>query len=140
MLREAAVPQYNAAMRPLLIRPQIFALAGVRWLLWYTPFRRYMHYRYMYSFTPQQLAFFVGCINETREVFGDIIEIGCAAGQTTCFLNRHLQESGISKDYYCIDTFSGFLSGDVAFEVAERGKKWSDFTGFRVNRLKWFMY
>jgi SAM-dependent methyltransferase len=99
-----------------------------------------MYYRYSYNFTPEQLSFFVSCINDTRGVDGDIFEIGCFAGQTTCFLNRHLQESGIAKDYYCIDTFKGFTSEDVALEVAERGKKWSDFTGFRVNRLKWFRY
>jgi len=115
-------------------------LIGVRSLLWYTPFRHYMYYRYTYSFTPEQLAFFVGCLNDTREVDGDIFEIGCAAGQTTCFLNRHLQQSNIAKDYYCIDTFHGFTSEDVNFEVSQRGKKGSDFTGFRVNQLKWFMY
>lgn len=134
------MPIYNVIMWFPLLRPRNLALVGVRSLLWYTPFRHYMYYRYSYSFTPEQLAFFVGCINDTRGVHGDIFEIGCAAGQTTCFLNRHLQLSGITKDYYCIDTFDGFTSEDVAFEVAERGKKWNDFDGFRVNRLKWFMY
>lgn len=99
-----------------------------------------MYYRYAYSFTPEQLAFFVTCLNETREVEGDVLEIGCAAGHTTCFLSRHLQVSGIQKPYYCIDTFRGFLKKDVSYEVSERGKKWSDFSGFRVNRLKWFQY
>jgi len=99
-----------------------------------------MYYRYGYSFTPEQLAFFVRCISETRAVPGDIIEVGCAAGHTTCFLNQHLQTSGIAKDYYCIDTFSGFAAGDVFHEIHDRGKKRSDFTGFRCNRLKWFEY
>lgn len=115
-------------------------LTGVRALLWHTPFRHYMYYRYSYSFTPEQLAFFLGCLNETREVAGSIFEIGCASGNTTCFLNRHLQTSEIDKDYYCIDTFCGFTREDVLFEVDKRGKNWRDFTGFRVNRLKWFEY
>ena len=113
---------------------------SARALLWYTPFRRFMHHRYDYSFTPEQLAFFIQCLNETREVAGEIYEIGCAAGHTTCFLNRHLQTAGISKNYYCIDTFSGFTQDDVAFEVANRGKESSKFTGFRVNSLKRFEY
>jgi predicted O-methyltransferase YrrM len=111
-----------------------------RALLWYTPFRRFMHYRYAYNFTPEQLAFFVQCINETRDVCGDIFEVGCATGHTTCFLNRHLQMAGIAKDYYCIDTFGGFTTADVAFEIEKRGKKRGDFTGFRNNSLKRFEY
>ena len=99
-----------------------------------------MSYRYAYNFTPEQLAFLVHCINETRGIPGDIFEIGCAAGHTTCFLNRHLQTSGIAKDYYCIDTFSAFTPDDAAFEIAERGKKRSDFSCFRSNSLKRFKY
>lgn len=123
-----------------MIHPRIILSIGVRTLLWHTPFRRFMYYRYSYNFTPEQLAFLIHCINETREVPGDIIEIGCATGHTTCFLNRHLQTAGIAKDYYCIDTFGGFTAEDVSYEVAERGKKRSDLTGFRANRLKWFEY
>ena len=111
-----------------------------RSLFWYTPLRRYMYRPYSYNFTPEQLAFFVRCISETREVHGDVIEVGCETGHTTCFLNRHLQTSGIAKDYYCIDTFSGFLPEDISFEVKNRGKKWRDYSGFRVNRVKWFEY
>lgn len=127
-------------MWPVLNRPRSLILRGTRALLWYTPFRRYMYYRYAYSFSPAQLTFLITCLNETRELPGDIFEIGCAVGHTTCFLNRHLQVSGIHKDYYCIDTFQGFLKEDVSYEVSEKGKKWSDFTGFRVNRLSWFQY
>jgi O-methyltransferase len=113
---------------------------AARALLWYTPFRRFMYYRYGYNFTPEQLTFFVQCINETRDVRGDIFELGCATGHTTCFLNRHLQTAGIAKDYYCIDTFGGFTTADVAFEIEKRGKKRADFIGFRNNNLKRFEY
>ena len=114
--------------------------SAVRSLFWYTPLRRFLFYRYTYNFTPGQLAFLVQCLNETRDVSGDIFEVGCARGHTTCFLNRHLQSSGIAKDYYCVDTFGGFTAKDVAFEISQRGKKRSDFTEFRSNSLKWFEY
>jgi O-methyltransferase len=109
-------------------------------VMWYTPFRRYLHYRYCYSFTPGQLSFFINCLDQTRDVPGDILEIGCAAGNTTCFLNRHLQTSGIAKNYYCIDTFSGFTPDDIAFETMNRHKKRRQFTGFRNNSLQRFQY
>jgi len=108
--------------------------------MWYTPLRRYFHYRYMYNFTPEQLSFFIHCLNQVRDVPGDILEIGCATGNTTCFLNRHLQVSGIKKVYCCIDTFSGFTRGDIAFETVERGKNRRHLTGFRTNSLKRFKY
>lgn len=118
---------------------EIFAKA-MHSAMWYTPLRRYFHYRYTYSFTPEQLSFFIHCLNQTRDVPGDIFEIGCAAGNTTCFLNRHLQVSGIKKAYCCIDTFSGFTADDIAFETAERGKNHRHLTGFRANSLKRFQY
>ena len=123
-----------------MIHPKRIVSSAIRSLLWYTPLRRLLFYRYNYNFTPEQLAFLVQCLNETRDVSGDVFEVGCARGHTTCFLNRHLQSSGIAKDYYCIDTFGGFTAEDVAFEITQRGKKRSDFTAFRSNSLKWFEY
>jgi hypothetical protein len=112
----------------------------VRSVLWFSSFRRYSVYRYQYNFTPEQLAFFVQCLNETRDVPGDIVEIGCAAGHTTCYLNQHLRSAGINKDYICLDTFCGFVPDDVAFERSKRGKTTDDYTGFRVNSLSAFSY
>jgi O-methyltransferase len=130
----------HSEMRPISLDSRSMISNVARALLWYTPFRRFMYYRYAYNFTPEQLTFFVQCINETRDVRGDIFELGCATGHTTCFLNRHLQTAGIAKDYYCIDTFGGFTTADVAFEIEKRGKKRADFIGFRNNSLKRFEY
>ncbi len=130
----------HSEMRPISLDSRSMISNVARALLWYTPFRRFMYYRYAYNFTPEQLTFFVQCINETRDVHGDIFELGCATGHTTCFLNRHLQTAGIAKDYYCIDTFGGFTTADVAFEIEKRGKKRADFIGFRNNNLKRFEY
>jgi len=130
----------HVLMRFARVRTKEILAKALHSAMWYTPFRRYFHYRYMYSFTPEQLSFFINCLNQIRDVPGDILEIGCAGGNTTCFLNRHLQVSGIKKTYCCVDTFSGFTRGDIAFETTERGKKPSYLTGFRTNSLKRFKY
>jgi len=46
----------------------------------------------------------------------------------------------IDKKYYAVDTFSGFVSEDVAYEVSKRHKDPSFYNKFRVNKKKWFDY
>jgi O-methyltransferase len=107
-------------------------------LLSRTPLKGAVCYQFNYNLIPAELAFLVEAITSTKDVPGDIYEVGCFRGNTTCFLNRHLRESGINKDYYCIDTFSGFAEDDMSFEQAQRGKSLEMFSGFRANALKWF--
>jgi O-methyltransferase len=113
---------------------------ALRWSLWFTPLRRYMYHRYSYNFMPEQLAYFVDCLNRTRDVPGVIFEVGCAGGATTVFLNKHLSYAGIEKKYICIDTFGGFTAKDVSWEVFHRGKANEDFSGFGANSVHWFRY
>jgi SAM-dependent methyltransferase len=87
-----------------------------------SPFRKYFFYRYHYMFSPQQLCYMVNSLNETGDVEGEILEIGCAEGRTTVFLNKHLQDIGSKKKYSCIDTFSGFTSEDIEHEATKRNK------------------
>lgn len=87
-----------------------------------TPLRKYLYYRYDYSFSPSQLCFLVRCLDETSEVRGSVIEIGCAYGHTTVFLDKHLGDRGDVREYVCIDTFAGFTEEDAAFEHGTRGK------------------
>jgi O-methyltransferase len=112
--------------------------ATVGSLLSRTPLRHGVCYEYSYSLSPAELAFLVESLTRTKDIPGDIFEIGCFRGHTTCFLNRHLQMSGIEKDYYCVDTFSGFARDDIDFERSRRRKKGHDYTGFGANSLKWF--
>jgi O-methyltransferase len=126
--------------RSIFSDPKTMASIGVRSLLWYTPLRRFTFYRYWYNFTPEHLSFFVRCLNQTREVPGDIFEVGCANGHTAVFLNRHLQTAGIDKNYYCLDTFDGFTRDDTTFEVMMRGKNPRELGGFRSNSKKWLEY
>jgi O-methyltransferase len=70
-------------------------------------------------FTPPQLAF-LGRELEMAPV-GSALEIGCANGDTTVWLNRWMDAVGIDRPYIAIDTFSGFPSRDIAVE-ADRGR------------------
>jgi len=105
-----------------------------------TELRRFSsaYYRYEYMFTPSQLVFLTNCLQETQPVEGDIVEIGCAAGRTTVFLNKYLDEINSKKSYLCVDTFSGFSKNDVEYEVTKRGKPRRSLDGFSVNHQDWF--
>ena len=114
----------------------------IKELLFWTPLRQYVFPSYRYNFSPRELSFLCRCLEETNDVNGSIIEIGCADGATTVFLNQFLDEiqpkSGPCKRYLAIDTFAGFVDADIHWEVSERHKPNSYFSGFQNNKFKWF--
>jgi O-methyltransferase len=59
-------------------------------LLLRTLLRELFNYRYRFMFSPSQLAFLCEQITNTAEVPGSILEVGCAFGATTVFLNLDL--------------------------------------------------
>lgn len=101
---------------------------------------RFLH-KYPYFFEPAQLLTMVGAVDGVRDVEGSFLEIGCARGTTTVFLNRHLRDTDQQRRYVCIDTFTGFVERDIEHEIEARGK--DDFAAtfegsFRVNDPKTF--
>ena len=44
----------------------------------------------------------------------------------------------VTKTYYAVDTFSGFVAEDIQHEVLNRSKKADLYTGFRGNNKNWF--
>ncbi|MEO5679860.1 MAG: class I SAM-dependent methyltransferase [Acidimicrobiales bacterium] len=94
----------------------------------HTRLRKYLYYKYDYSFTPAQLCFLVGCLQRTASVRGPILEVGCAYGHTTAFLNKHLEAVDDPRQYVCVDTFGGFTASDTKAE-ATRGKSLDSFEG-----------
>jgi len=84
-----------------------------------TPFARWLWPPYKYMFTPPQLAL----LGRELEMAppGTALEIGCANGDTTVWLNLWMAAAGIERRYVAIDTFSGFLSRDMAVE-ADHGR------------------
>ena len=106
-------------------------------LLLRTPLRELFTYRYRFMFSPSQLCLLCQQITNTADVPGSIIEVGCAFGATTVFLNRHIDTLGIDVDYYAVDTFSGFTANDISYEHA-RGRHYRYDTEFRGNSKPWF--
>jgi predicted O-methyltransferase YrrM len=88
---------------------------------------------YEYGLQVSQLCAIAQAITETAGTEGRVVEIGVARGMTTVFLNKHLDELGDRRPYLAIDTFSGFTSRDVDYEVAHRGKRREAFYGFTYN-------
>lgn len=108
-------------------------------MLFNSPLRRFAFPTYVYEFTPPQLCFLCQCIEDTRDIAGAVFEVGCSNGATTVFLNKYMDAQRILKDYYAIDTFSGFVPDDIEFEIANRSKTEDLYRGrFTANKKKWF--
>jgi hypothetical protein len=99
-----------------------------------SPLKHYLVFRYEFNFTPAQLGFLCECLTKTEPVPGNILEIGCAQGNTTVFLNRHLDTLKSTKSYTCVDTFTGFTERDIAWEVNQRNKESNMFSGFQLGK------
>lgn len=82
---------------------------------------RLRRHTYDYLYRPAQLCFLAGEVERTDALEGSIVEVGCAFGATTVFLDHHLCDIRSDKRYYAIDTFSGFTPEDVAIE-SDRGR------------------
>jgi O-methyltransferase len=88
-----------------------------------TPYlRSFVLGRYNYMFEPDQLIALCNLVGLSRHVPGLFIEAGCAYGYTTVFLKKYMRRLGIDREYWAIDTFSGFVPDHVSFEVRDRAK------------------
>jgi O-methyltransferase len=136
-------PQKARSFRELLpktvsAKARVFAATSVKSLAYHTGLHRLLFYRYDYMFRPAELSLLVSCLTQTNCLKGPILEIGCAAGHTTVYLNKHLDDLKDSRDYICIDTFAGFTEDDIAVEV-NRGKDANEYASlFRSYRKEWF--
>jgi O-methyltransferase len=90
------------------------------------------NYKYEFMFSPMQLGFLCEQLGQTAGVAGSVLEVGCAYGATTVYLNRHMDDKGIDADYFAIDTFNGFTKKDISAE-AELGRVFRYEEEFRQN-------
>jgi len=119
-------------------RASVAAITAIKSLSYRTPLSRVVFPTYDFMFKPAQLCFMIQCLTATTDLPGPIIEIGCAAGSTTVFVNRHLDELQDRRRYVCIDTFDGFTDEDIAVET-ERGKDEHTLVApFKTYRKAWF--
>lgn len=97
-----------------------------------TPLRGLALHRYDYMYEPAQLVRLATLLDEALAADGSIVEIGCAHGRTTVFLNRFLDDVAPERNYVAIDTFSGFTESDVR-EERRRGRRSPYERWFRAN-------
>lgn len=93
---------------------------------------------YPYMFDPKQLVFLIERVQDAGQVPGCFVEAGVAWGATTALLNRTMNQEGIERPYYAIDTFSGFIEEQVSYEIETLGKPAEIAHGFAENRQAWF--
>jgi O-methyltransferase len=139
-----AVPEHDWAdastggISSVLAPARMHLANAVKTVAYRTGLHRTLFYRYDYMFRPRDLALLIAFLTETSRLPGSIFEIGCAAGHTTVFLNKHLDDLGDSRRYVCLDTFAGFTQDDIDVEV-ERGHQTRQYDYvFRAYRRQWF--
>jgi len=77
---------------------------------------------YKYKINPGQIAALINLINDTRDSGGAIVEIGVAQGDTSVFILEHMRTTGDSRQVFLFDTFEGFTSESIEYEINLRGK------------------
>jgi O-methyltransferase len=93
---------------------------------------------YPYMYEPEQIVVLTTYVRVAGRVPGCFVEAGCARGATTVFLNKFMEGAGIERDYYAIDTFSGFVDEHVEHDIENRGKPATLKGLFRENNKAWF--
>jgi O-methyltransferase len=95
---------------------------------------------YPYMFSPAQLMFLADCITSVSAVPGSFVEVGCAYGATTVFLNKFMNDNPelVRRNYYAIDTFRSFVVEHADYEMQNRGKPSSIKKRFKENKKAWF--
>lgn len=56
-----------------------------------------------------KLYLYLDALYRTQQVEGDVVEVGCNVCGTSALGNQMLKKLNLNKDYYCIDTFGGFV-------------------------------
>ena len=131
---DASGGRVNAVLAPT----RMHVANAIKTVAYRTGLHRTLFYRYDYMFRPRDLALLTTLLTETSGIEGPIFEIGCAAGHTTVFLNKHLDDLEDTRQYKCLDTFAGFTQADIDVEV-ERGHPTSQYEYvFRAYRKEWF--
>jgi predicted O-methyltransferase YrrM len=129
-----ASSRVNAVLAPT----RMHLANAIKTVAYHTGMHRTLFYRYDYMFRPRDLALLTTLLTKTSRLKGPILEIGCAAGHTTVFLNKHLDDLQDRRRYLCLDTFAGFTNADIQVEV-ERGHRTSQYEYvFRAYRKQWF--
>lgn len=106
-----------------------------------TPLRNVSFNLYPYMYSPGELRFIMNKLEEALAAEGSCVEIGCAAGATSLFLNLHLKALGQNRKYYSMDTFDGFVSDDIRHDESKRKKSATQLSQcFKTNHREFLEY
>lgn len=56
---------------------------------------------------------YLDALHQKRDIAGPVVEVGVATGGTTALACRFLSRLKASKEYYCLDTYSGFVQSQL---------------------------
>lgn len=93
--------------------------------------------KYHYMFSPAQIKMLLELTFETKDVEGSYVEVGCAFGATTVLLKKYMDELGLKRPCYALDTFSGFVDSHAEHDIRVLGKNPDLKKAFRRNSVEW---
>lgn len=93
--------------------------------------------KYHYMFSPGQIKTLLELVLESKDVRGSYVEVGCAFGATTVLLKKYMDELGLDRRCYALDTFSGFVDSHADHDINALGKNPELKKAFRRNSVDW---
>jgi O-methyltransferase len=144
------LPQAIPTLRPAVIwggsvlgavtQLKLLMKRAIKASLFMTPaYRRFLPVM-RFDMTVAQWHFLVCELSRVCDVPGCVLEIGVGGGSTSVILNQFMNQRGIDKKFVAIDTFSGFMSTDIAVEVSKRGKAASMYEeGYKTQTRGWYL-
>jgi O-methyltransferase len=82
-----------------------------------------------------KLYLYLDAIYRTKDLPGDVLEIGCNVCGTAALGRQMLHKVGSAKKYICVDTFAGFVPDQHAEDV-RRGNSGERSHAFEVNSIE----
>jgi O-methyltransferase len=91
-----------------------------------------------FGLQPERLYVWLDALEQTRDLSGPIIEVGCNMAGTTVIAQKMLTQTGIHKRYICIDTFAGFIEEQFSADqkAGTPKTKFKDFSANSVSLVK----
>ncbi len=96
------------------------------------------------AMSTDNLYAYLDALYHKRDLPGPVLEVGCATGGTTAFACRFLSRINRPKEYYCFDTFAGFVADQLEDDFRlglprDHAKEFSNNSekSFRQNLRRW---
>ncbi|WP_153559483.1 TylF/MycF/NovP-related O-methyltransferase [Roseimaritima sediminicola] len=81
-----------------------------------------------------KLYLYLDAIYQTRDVPGDVVEVGCNLCGTSVLGYQMIRKLGLERTYQCVDTFGGFVNSQYSKDV-ELGNSMNKRDSFSANSI-----